>query len=678
MAASRAGKLRPHIAALVPGLVVVGLMVLWAEHDGGYNGDTWYWGALILVGVTAAVVIAFGFPGARLSRPAWIALVALATYVGWSYLSIAWARSPGDALQGSNRALLYLLVFAVMLLIPWRAPSALLALLVFTVGVGAIGFVLLFRLASADHVGDLIIGGRLASPTGYFNSTAALFMIDALIATALAARRELPGLVRGLLVAIACASLQLTLIVESRGWLFTLPLVLIVSLAVVRDRLRVALAALLPIAATLVPLHRLLAVYKSAGGTALGHAARNAGEASLVLCAVVFALATLGAWVDQLGRAPRLAPARRRQAAVVATIAAIALGGAGALAATRGHPFAFVSRQWDGFVHASTETVSTSNFGVVGSGRYDFWRVALDAFLAHPIGGLGQDNFDNYYVVHRRIDQEPAWVHSLELRLLAHTGIIGFALFAVFLVASLTAALRARRLPSGGDLTQAVAGAALLPLAVWVIHGSIDWFWEMPALSGPALGFLAMAAALGEPRSRERSRDSEEDPGSRSVERSWSGRRILAGATGGAALLAAVAVLGFPYLSVREVSVASSLRSSNPAQALAHLDTAAKLNPLSADPGRIGGTIGLQTGQFAQALRRFRQSISRDRGGWYAWLGAGLAASGLGRRDLARRDLETARSINSREAVIGEVLGRVGGSHPLSPTAALQMLTVVQ
>lgn len=670
--------LRPYAPALVPGLLAIALTLVWAEHDGGYNADTWYWGALVLVGLFAVVAMAFGFGRLRSDRLATVALAAFAMYVAWSYLSIAWAQSPGDALQGSNRALLYLLVFAVMLAVPWQAPAALVALVTFVVGVGVIAFALLFQLASADHVGNLIIGGRLESPTGYFNSTAALFMIDALMATSLAARRELPGPLRGLLVAIACAALQLTLIVESRGWLFTLPLVLIVALVLVRDRLRVALAGALPVLATLVSLHRLLAVYKSSGGAGLAHAAKNAGEASLVLCALVVVIGTLVAWVDQLGLIPSLSRVRRRQVAVLATVIAIAGGCAGALVATKGHPVAFVSRQWNGFVRSSTETVSTSNFGVVGSGRYDFWRVAVDAFLAHPIGGLGQDNFDNYYVPRRRTDEEPAWTHSLEMRLLAHTGIVGFGLFAAFLVAALMAALRARRRPVGrGDLTQAVAGIALLPLVVWVIHGSIDWFWEIPALSGPALGFLAMAAALSGSGARELSTSPE--PGSAVPPSSGRSRRgIAVGALGVAALLAAVIVLGFPYLSVREVSAASDVRQANPAQALVDLATASKLNPLGADPGRIGGTIALQTGQYAQALSRFEQSISRDPGGWYAWFGAGLSASALQNRELAHRDLQMAASINPREPVIQEALGHVNGAHPLTPAAALRMLVVVQ
>src|SRR6185312_3362182 len=102
----------------------------------------------------------------------------------------------------------------------------------------------------------------------------------------------------------------------------------------------------------------------------------------------------------------------------------------------------------------------------------DFWRVALDAFVNHPIGGLGQDNFGDYYLPRRRTAEEPSWTHSLELRLLAHTGIVGFGLFAGFVGMALTAALRARR--RGPPLVRSVSAIALLPFVVWVIYGSVD------------------------------------------------------------------------------------------------------------------------------------------------------------------------------------------------------------
>ena len=98
-------------------------MLVWAAHDGGYDSDTWYWGALLLLSLLA-VLIGLGCTRRTLSRASVLALTAFGLYVAWSYLSIIWAGSPGSALDGSNRALLYLLLFAVMLLLPWRSGDA--------------------------------------------------------------------------------------------------------------------------------------------------------------------------------------------------------------------------------------------------------------------------------------------------------------------------------------------------------------------------------------------------------------------------------------------------------------------------------------------------------------------------------------------------------------------------
>lgn len=646
-------------------------MLVWAIHDGGYDADTWYWGALALLALLAAVVIGRGPRAIHLARAGWVALVAFGLYVAWSYLSISWARSPGDALTGSNRALLYLLAFATLLVLPWTTRTALIALLVFVLGVGGVGIVLLFRLASADHVSDLVISGRLAAPTGYFNSTAALFTMAALSAIALGARRELPAPLRGLLLALACAGLQLGVIVQSRGWLFTLPLIALVGIAIVPDRLRVVAAAVVPVGATLVPVHRLLDVYNGHSGHALDHAASRAGHSALLVCAAVFFLTTLLAWADALLPRPRLSAARRRLLGSLVIAVAVVGIAAGAQAATHGHPVRFIERQWNGFSHP-LRTASGSHFTDVGSGRYDFWRVALDAFAAHPIGGLGQDNFVNYYTPRRRTGEEPSWTHSLELRLLAHTGAVGFVLFVVFLVAAVVAALPARRRPG---LDAAVAGAALLPLVVWLIHGSVDWFWEVPALSGPALGFLGMTGALAGAARRERAIAGSPAPREAATAGSR-GTRLLVATAGGLALLACTAALAFPYLSVRETSIASDIEASNPAKALSDLQTAADLGPLSAVPGRLAGTIALQTGRYAVARERFAQVIERDPGGWYGWLGAGLAASALGHRSQARQDFEQAASIEASNPTIQAALQRVDTADPLSPGDALRMLLV--
>ena len=207
-------------------------------------------------------------------------------------------------------------------------------------------------------------------------------------------------------------------------------------------------------------------------------------------------------WVEELRKPRPLAPRTRLLVGSVVALVAVVAVIAGGTVATHGDPFGFVSRQWHGFAHPQVSSSATSHFADVGSGRYDFWRVAIDAVIAHPVGGLGQDNFADYYITRRHTGEEPSWTHSFELRLLAHTGFVGFALFVGFMVAAIAVALRARR--HGAGITPWVVAAALMPLTVWLIHGSVDWFWEVPALTGPALGFLGVAMSLSAVTTRTR------------------------------------------------------------------------------------------------------------------------------------------------------------------------------
>jgi hypothetical protein len=654
-----AARLRSHIGPLIPGLIVVAVMLVWAVDNGGYDPTTWYWGALVVLAMLAVAILTRR-RAISLGRPTTVALAAFAAYVAWSYLSITWAGSKGDALDGSNRALLYLLIFSVMAMAPWTPKAALATLTAFALFVGGIGIVLLARLSSGRHIAGLFVSGRLASPTGYINATAALFTLASLVAIVLASRSELPGEIRGALTAAACADLQLALIVQSRGWLFTLPLVAIVGILIVRDRLRVAAAAVLPVAGALIPLHRLLDVFKGAEGNYLPQAAGRAGTTALIVCVVVLIAATLIAWAERLLKPRPLSITAKRRLGTVIVSLAVAGFAVGGFAATHGHPFAFVKRQWNGFSHPTNHYSTQSHFTDVGSGRYDVWRVALDAFVANPIGGLGQDNFDNYYVLHRRTTEEPAWTHSLELRLLAHTGLVGFLLFAAFMGAALLAASRAVRRRTGP--ASAVAATALLPLVVWLIHGSVDWFWEVPALSGPALGFLGVALALGREQAAA-------VPARDPTRRPFGWKTVVA-------VLAAVAIgtvlFGFPYLSVRQTVAAEATAATDPDAALSMLRKAADLDPLSASPGRAAGTIALDTAEYRSAEGWFAQVVARDPGGWFGWFGEGLATSALGDRALAHTLLARARSINPKQPIISLALGRVYSTHPVTPVQGLR------
>src|SRR5947209_5838799 len=265
-------------------------MLVWAAHDGGYDADTWYWGALTLLALLVAVVGARGGRIGRLDSALKLALVAFALYVAWSYLSILWAGYAGDALTGSNRALMYLLLFSVLVATPWTPSRALWLLTAYTVGLGVIAFLILKAMASGSHVDTLVTEGRLVSPTGYLNATAALFTMGALLAVALAERREVPALLRGLLIAIASGCLQLALLGESRGWLFTLPFMLVAAVLVVRARLRIVAIAVIPTVATLLALDPLLGVFRASNVAhptiaSLTHAAEHAGRVAWLACA---------------------------------------------------------------------------------------------------------------------------------------------------------------------------------------------------------------------------------------------------------------------------------------------------------------------------------------------------------------------------------------------------------
>ncbi|HET6448885.1 MAG TPA: O-antigen ligase family protein, partial [Conexibacter sp.] len=613
-------RLRSEGIVLVPALSAIALLVYWAAHGGGYATTTWEPSALVVLGLLAATVAGVGLTRVALSRASAIALAALAAYTLWSYLSIAWAAAPGDALDGANRTLLYLLLFGLFALLPWKTWTALAALGTFALAIGVLAIVTLLRLRTHD-VASMFIDGRLVAPLDYVNATAALFLAAAFVSAALAAQRELPPLLRALLLGLATAALQVSVLPASRGWLFSLPVVLALAVLLVPGRLRFLLWLTLPAAGTLVALPALLDVYQhydaaltpASALSALADGARHAAGVSLVATAVVLALAVGLAFADRATTVPTAVTRQANRVAVGLAILAALVGVGAGLAATHGRPDRTIGDYWDRSNGYQSTDPGASRFALAGSNRPDFWRVSLDATADHPIGGLGQDNWGDYYLVHRHADEQPRWTHSLELRLLAHTGIVGFLLFAVFVAGAVAAVLRGRRRAS--RLTNVAAAAACLPAVVWVVHGSIDWFWEIPALSGPTFAFLGLAGALMRA-------DADPDPARDAVSAPTRDRvgELLLG--GGLVLLAlvAAAALALPWLAEREVAAASSGWQADPAKAFARLNRAADLNPLSARPALVGGVIALELGNARLAQQRFAAALDRN-DDWFARFG---------------------------------------------------------
>src|SRR4029079_18949170 len=131
-----------------------------------------------------------------------------------------------------------------------------------------------------------------------------------------------------------------------------------------------------------------------------------------------------------------------------------------------------VDHAWRTFKHPVEKPANDKSYfsAGVGGNRYDFWRGAWSEFADHPLAGVGVDNFQLDYLLHRRSYEEPLYPHSVELRLLSATGVVGAGLFLAFVAFVYSAMRRFRRWP---DDRLALAGAAVTVVVYWAIHASI-------------------------------------------------------------------------------------------------------------------------------------------------------------------------------------------------------------
>jgi hypothetical protein len=674
----RRARLTREALPLLPAALTIAVAVIWAATGGGYESQPtlaggydpapWYLGALAIVGVS--LTFALAIPRVRATRITAVAIGLFAAYVAWSYLSILWAHDQAAALHGSDRALVYLAAFALFALLPWRAWTVHAALTLLVAGLGALAIVTAVRIAVAADPSSLFLEGRLIYPLGYYNADAALFTITAFLAIALAARREMPAALRVAAVVIASVCLQLAVLGQSRGWLFTLPLMAIVALVIVPGRLRLIAFALMPAAAVGAITPILLRVYSSAtvNGLSLtmprlGHVlhdrSSHAAKAMLIADVMVALLAAITVACDRRLTLTRRAQRRVNLLAVTACSLALLGGLAAGIAATDGHPLARVESAWRSFANTKDTPVGASRFTRLGSERVDMWRVALHEYARHPLLGLGQDNFAPAYLKLRRTDQEPRWAHSVELRLLVHTGLVGALLFALFLLATALAAWLGTR---GRPAERIAASAALLALVVWLVYGSIDWFWEFPALSVPALAFAGAATALGSP-SQGRGPRARGGPYTHSV---WRSGSVLARVGAGLAGAAALAALAIPFVAARETQRALHLWPTQPARAYGELRAAKSLVPFDAQTDLVGGAIALNSEDRGAAGEWLTKAEHVETRGWLAPFLLGLLYGEERRLAAARRELTRAGRANPREPLIATALGRLSSASPLS------------
>jgi hypothetical protein len=582
-----------------------------------------------------------------------VAAAALVAYAAWSYLSITWADQKGDALDGANRTALFAIVFVLFATWRVRASTAAVLLGTFGLGVAVVGLWELLAAAGAADPADWFVKGRFAEPVGYQNANVALWAMAFWPCAILAARREVAPPLRALLAAAAVLLAGLALLGESRGWAFAMPMTAIAYLVVAPQRVRATLFLVLLAFATLPAVGPILDVYDAANSEA-GYGDTVAGAARALLIWAALAGVAVGALalLDRRARPPRAA-VRRAGAGLLAAATVAVLAGGIAVTASHGSPFAALADAWNDFkTEPQPEEGGGPRFGAsLGSNRYDFWRVAWGNFADAPLAGVGADNFQQDYLVEGRSTEQPRYPHSVELRALSQTGIVGALLLALALVAAVVAALAALRERRG--LGAAAAAGCLTTFAYWFAHGSVDWFWEFAGLGGIAFALLGLAAGL-RPRRLERP-----------PLRPGPGRRIVVVATVAAACFVAIA-FGAPWLAARGVDRAAAEWRADPALALDRLEVSASLNPLSARPYLFAGTIAQRAGRPALARRYYLDAIGRDSRDAFAHLQVGLLDVEAGRRRSGVRYLARAARLNPRDVVTAEALADVRSGKPVS------------
>jgi len=618
--------------------LVIGVWVAWSLFQGGFFATSWGPGGafLLLVVLAAELAVPANGDGSALRL---VAFWTAASFVALNFLSILWADVPGDAWTGADKTLLYLVAAVFLGRRAWSARTLQLLLALYAAGVTVVGLVVLVRAATAADPSAYFVAGRLEEPVGYVNGAVALWMTAFWPALYLGTTRALPGRLRPLFLAAAGLLLELALLGQSRAWVFLVPIVVALYVLLATQRLRAIGGLALIALASLLSLHSLLGVFRSYDdGTALAPAVHDAAWGIAVSCTALLVAGSVWVAFDHRLGLPRRV---HRALAVAVAVAFVAAAGAGVWYANDRiqSPHDWATARWDDFTRGYDGPPGSSRFtGSLGTNRYPEWIVAWDEFRAHPWLGLGTDNYAQAFLKRRTDAQhEVLYPHSVELRALSELGLVGTALAVAGLAAAVALALRRRRRAT--PVAGGAVAAALTIFVYWLVHGSVDWFWEMPALAAPAFGFLALAGSPTTVRPRGEPRRA---------------GRVVWGAAGTAAAVLALVAVVLPWFSTAYEDAGAAIWRQDRALAYGRLDRAAALNPLAADPLLVKGSIALRVRDGRIARRAFDDAIRREPENWYAYLQRGLLFGSQGRFDAAARDLRHARRLNPLDPVIAE------------------------
>ena len=643
--AGRSSKSYYRMPATVAAICLVLLAAWMGNLNGGYFVGDWTPAALVVAALLLLVSVVGLFGGSRLGVGA-LALGLFTAYTGWTFASLLWSPDMGDAWIGAGQTLLYLLVFWTAVVLVALGASRRWVLAASVLGPAAVAALTLLALGSRPDA--LFTDNRLSGTVGYYNGEAAFLLVPFWVAIYLSGSRRVNPLLRGAVLAGAAVSVDLAVLAQSRGAMVAMAVSLPVFFLFSGQRTR-GVIALLPVAGALYfSFHGLNGVYQTFLNGGDPHAAFEQVLPTVWLTSALAGLYGL-AWglFDLRWRLPGRVNLIAGGLTLAATVV-LCLAGASSFARHNGDPAALAQQKWEAFKSNDKTSQQQSRYlSASGSGRYTLWEVAWKDFTEHPLLGVGTRNYEASYYRLRNADvgsvRQP---HMLPLEELAERGMVGGVLFFGFLAVCVGSGLR-KRFGSLRAEGKAQVGALVAAVAYWFVHSSAEWFWQLPAVTLPAVIYLALLVSPW--------RWSAPEPG---TPPGFSGWPLRAAGLAAAALAAAVVVPLYTASSYLE----QSYSASSPEKALAAVSKAGKLNPLDPAVPERRAELSLESGDWNQVERSYEREIGLNPDSYAPYMYMGAFYERRGRLDKALIYYRKASALNPLDAGLEKHVERLKGA----------------
>jgi O-antigen ligase len=579
--------------------------------------------------VAIAAAVGWLFAGTlRLQAPriAWVAVGLLGAFTAWCGITLLWSVAPDRTWAHINRGVAYTLLVVLAIAAASSTPRV--------IGRIALGWLLvalacaLYALAGKVMPGAEIVGvdfnhtavaSRLRAPLEYWNALALVTVLAVPVALRMATdddRRDRSRLaaLAALYVLLLCLGMT-----YSRGGLLALAVAVAVVTVLGAARLRglavlgVAIAATTPVLALAFSRPALKAI-----DVPLDERVPDGIVLGLVMAGCLLALLIAGWGLLRLQERTPWSEERtqlvwRGLAATAAVAGVFALGG---VATAEGGPSGFVDRAWEEFTKTSQDKVSdparivSSNSG----NRWVWWEEAAGAWWDRPLGGWGAGSFPVTHKLYRDVELGVAQPHSMPLQFLAETGLVGALLVMSAIGLLLHAALqRVRNMAPGRERETAVA---LFAAAVaWLVHGLVDWDWDIPGVTVPVLVFLGVLVARRPPATTPVV----------GLSRAEGAVGPRAAALGLACVLLGLAIVSAGLPALADSKASAALAVSNDASprelqdAAAQADLAARLDPTAIRGLLAAAAIEQGRDRLLDARRYLLQAVRRQPHSSAAW-----------------------------------------------------------